>query len=110
VKFFRASWIADYPDPENYFSLFYSGNFSPSGPNYTHFSDTLYDSLYNTLFEGISDSLRFAIYYKLDSIIIANAVVVPLYYDEVVDFISAKVSGFRVNPMNMLELKYVRKD
>jgi len=110
VNFFRASWIADYPDPENYFSLFYSGNFSPSGPNYTHFSDTLYDNLYNTLFEGISDSLRFTIYYKLDSIIIANAVVVPLYYDEVVDFISAKVSGFRVNPMNMLELKYVRKD
>ncbi len=107
--FFRASWIADYPDPENYFSLFYSGNFSPAGPNYTHFSDTLYDSLYNRLFAGISDSLRYAIYYQLDSIVVANAVVVPLYYDEVVDFLSAKVSGFRVNPMNMLELKYVRK-
>ena len=43
LLFFRGSWIADYPDPENYLSLFYSPNFSPSGPNYTHFSDRLYD-------------------------------------------------------------------
>ena len=30
---FRASWIADYPDPENFLSLFYSKNKSPNGPN-----------------------------------------------------------------------------
>jgi peptide/nickel transport system substrate-binding protein len=35
-SFFRASWIADYPDAENYLSLFYSKT-SPDGPNYTHF-------------------------------------------------------------------------
>jgi ABC-type oligopeptide transport system substrate-binding subunit len=29
--FFRASWIADYPDAENYLSLFYSKNFSRMG-------------------------------------------------------------------------------
>ena len=29
VEAFRASWIADYPDAENYLSLFYSANFSP---------------------------------------------------------------------------------
>ena len=37
LSFFRGSWIADYPDAENYLSLFYSKNFSPNGPNYTHF-------------------------------------------------------------------------
>jgi len=109
AKFFRASWIADYPDPENYFSLFYSNNFSPSGPNYTHFHDTLYDSLYNLLFTNISDSIRTSIYYQLDSIIIDKAVIVPLYYDEVVDFLSPNVIDFKVNPFNMLELKYVKK-
>jgi oligopeptide transport system substrate-binding protein len=40
VPFFRASWIADYPDAENYLSLFYSQNFTPAGPNYTHISIT----------------------------------------------------------------------
>ena len=39
LELFRASWIADYPDAENYLSLFNSINFSPSGPNYTHYKN-----------------------------------------------------------------------
>ena len=39
---FRASWIADYPDAENYLSLFYSEKtFTPNGPNYTHFKNSI---------------------------------------------------------------------
>ena len=37
LDMFRASWVADYPDAENYLSLYYSKNFAPNGPNYTHF-------------------------------------------------------------------------
>ena len=33
LPIFRASWVADYPDAENYLSLFYSKNFAPNGPN-----------------------------------------------------------------------------
>ena len=47
--FFRASWIADYPNPENYFGLFYSKNKTPNGPNYTYFMNERYDSIYNIL-------------------------------------------------------------
>ncbi len=32
INFFRASWIADYPDEENYLSLFTGKNFAPAGP------------------------------------------------------------------------------
>jgi len=46
LEFFRGSWIADYPEAENYLSLFYSKNFSPNGPNYTHFASAEYDRLY----------------------------------------------------------------
>ena len=45
----------------------------------------------------------------MDRIIIEEAPVVPLYYDEVVRFISPRVQGLGVNPMNLLTLKYVRK-
>ncbi len=37
VLFFRASWIGDYPDAENYLSVFYSVN--PSPPNYTRYKN-----------------------------------------------------------------------
>ena len=32
LAFFRASWIADYPDAENYLLLFYSKMRAPKGP------------------------------------------------------------------------------
>ena len=38
LNFFRGGWM-DYPDSENYLSLFYK--ISPNGPNYTHFSDEI---------------------------------------------------------------------
>jgi peptide/nickel transport system substrate-binding protein len=41
--------------------------------------------------------------------VIANAAAIPLYYDKVVRFISKDVEGITLNPMNLLELKRVRK-
>ena len=32
LELFRASWVADYPDPENYLLPYFSENFSPNGP------------------------------------------------------------------------------
>jgi peptide/nickel transport system substrate-binding protein len=105
LMFFRGSWIADYPDAENYLSLFYSMNFSPTGPNYTHFHSPVYDSLFNLSLEAINKEDRFALYQKLDSIIIEEAAVVPLYYDRVVRFVPVGLRGLGSNPMNLLVLK-----
>ena len=58
LSFFRGSWIADYPDGENYLSLFYSENFTPGGPNYTHFSNKEFDILYQTALSEEKDSVR----------------------------------------------------
>ena len=46
INFFRKSWVADYADAENFFSCFYSKNFSPKGPNYTHFKNKEFDALF----------------------------------------------------------------
>ncbi len=109
LLFFRASWIADYPDPENYLSLFYSPNFSPSGPNYTHFSGRQYDKLYRRA-AGMSDPAeREGLYEEMDRIVTRHAVIVPLYYDQVVRFAPLNVRGLGSNPMNLLVLKYVKK-
>jgi len=106
---FRASWIADYPDAENYLSLFYSKNFTPNGPNYTHFKNNLYDKLF---FEGIieqSKDDREKIYSKLDSLIIEEAPIIPLYYDKIMRFSQKNVVGLETNPINQLNLKRVYK-
>ena len=109
LNFFRGSWIADYPDAENYLSLFYSKNFSPSGPNYTHFKNKLFDDLFEKALKENNTKIRYGYYLKMDKIIIDSAVIVPLYYDRVLRFTNHNITGFKSNAMNLLDLKRVRK-
>lgn len=109
TSFFRASWIADYPDAENYLSLFYSGNFSPDGPNYTHYSNAVFDSLYLDSQNQINDTLRYDLYRKMDNMVMEDAPVVVLYYDQVLRFVRNNISGLGSNPVNMLDLRRVKK-
>jgi peptide/nickel transport system substrate-binding protein len=109
IAFFRASWIADYPDEENYLSLFYSQNFSPAGPNYSHFSNPVFDKLYEKSQECLNDEERLNIYRELNRMIMDEAPVVILYYDQVLRFTSLQVTGLGSNPLNFLSLKRVKK-
>ena len=64
----------------------------------------------NYLTVYISDiEIRKTLYTKMDSIVITDAPVVPLYYDMAVRFVSKKVSGLGINPQNFLFLKRVKK-
>jgi ABC-type dipeptide transport system, periplasmic component len=109
VSFFRASWIADYPDAENYLSLFYSKNFAPNGPNYTHFKNDEFDRLYEQAFLETDNAKRFATYQKMDALIMKEAPVILLFYDKVARFTRKNVSGLGINPLNMLDLRRVKK-
>jgi peptide/nickel transport system substrate-binding protein len=109
LEIFRSSWIADYPDAENYLALFYSKNKTPQGSNYTYFDNLLYDQLYEKSLRLANLADRLPLYRKMDSIIIDKSPVAPLFYDESVRFISKKVKGLESNAINLLELKYVRK-
>ncbi len=109
LPIFRASWIADYPDAENYLSLFYSPNFTPNGPNYTHFKNQYYDSLYTKALTISDIEKRKVLYTKMDSVIIAEAPVIPLYYDMAIRFVNKNVHGLGINPQNFLVLKYTKK-
>ena len=109
-ELFRPSWIADYGNPENYFSLFSSQNHTPNGPNYTYFSNKEYDQLYEkTLSENSKSSLN-KIYSELEDIIKNYAPVIPLYYDMSVRMQEKNIQGLKNNPFNVLDLKKVYKN
>ncbi len=110
LNFFRGSWIADYPDAENYLSLFYSKNFAPDGPNYTHFSNPTFDKWYEEAQYITNDTLRRRMYQRMDSLVMAEAPVVVLYYDQVLRFTWKNVHNLGSNPLNLLTLKYVSKE
>ncbi len=110
IPFFRKSWIGDYPDEENFMSLFYSKNFSPKGFNYTHYSNPIFDKCYEQARNSLNDSIKISLYQKMDQMLIDDAPIVPLYYGEVVRLVSHKISDLNTNPMNLLNLKQVKKN
>lgn len=107
--FFRGSWIADYPDAENYLSLFYSPNFSPQGPNTTHFTNPTFDRWYEQALLETESTQRIILYQKMDSLLLAEAPIVPLYYDQSVRLHHSNITGLGSHPMNLLTLKRVKK-
>ena len=104
--FFRGSWIADYPDAENYLSVFYSKN--PAPPNYTRYKNPAFDVLYEKALAEKNDSVRNEIYRAAERFIIDDAPVVPLWYDMVIHLVHPYVTNFTANGLNLLELRRVK--
>ncbi|GAB4415254.1 MAG: ABC transporter substrate-binding protein [Bacteroidia bacterium] len=107
VNLWRASWIADYPDGENYLALFYSPHFAPTGPNTTHFADPVVDRLYRAALLETNDTLRQELYRQIDRRVIDAAPIIPLYYDRSLRMLQPEIHGIGGNPMNHLFLERV---
>jgi peptide/nickel transport system substrate-binding protein len=107
ILFFRGSWIADYPDPINYFSVLYGKN--PSPPNYTRFKNDRFDFLFESAQSELSQSKRDSLYNMMESIINEEVPLIPLWYDQVLHFYQNNLINMKPNPLNMLELKKVSK-
>ena len=107
APFFRGSWIADYPDAENYLSVFYGKN--PAPPNYTRYKNTAFDVLYEKALSEKNDSLRYQLYQQMDRIIINDAPVVPLWYDMAIHLVHKNITNFYPNSLNLLEVRRLKK-
>lgn len=107
VQLFKASWLGDYPDAENYLSMFYSKNFSPAGPNKTHFKSEDFDKLFEQSQLENDPFKRYDMYNEMDQVMMTEAPVIVLYYDEVLRLAQNNVTGLEANPMNNLSLERV---
>lgn len=107
---FKKSWVGDYAHEENFMSLFYSKNFAPAGFNYFHYKNPDFDILFEKALRETNDSLKTILYQQMDQMIIDDAPIIPLYYDQVIRIVSKNIKGLTSNPMNLLNLKSVRKE
>ncbi len=108
TPFFRGSWIADYPDAESYYTFFYSKN--PAPPNYTRFKNLEFDRIYEAALSENDDAKRYDLYHQLDKILIEEAPIIFLFYDESSRFARVGIENLSRNAMNLLPLKRVRKN
>lgn len=102
---FRGIWIADYPDAESYMAFFNSR--LPAPPNYTRFSNSTFDKWYDESMNA-PDTTRWNLYRKMDSLVMSQAPVIPLYYDQILHFSQNNVNGMTSNAMNIIDLKRAR--
>ncbi len=106
APFFRASWIADYPDAESFLTCFYSKNGAP--PNYTGFQNAAFDRRYEASLRETDMERRYAFYRDMEKILVEESPVIFLFYDETAQFANRRVRGLSRNAINLLSLKKVR--
>lgn len=114
ADFWRTAWIADYPDASNFLALFYGKNVPTdptaySFPNSSRFKNTLYDSYFEQGMASLDQAERQKYYQKCDSILIAEAALIPIYYDQYIRLIQNDIVAFPINAMEYRDLTRVFK-
>ncbi len=110
LAFWRANWGADYFDPENFMALFYSKNKTPNGPNYTHYSNPITDSLYDLGMKETDFAKRKVIYNEMERIVMEDAPWILLIYNEIIYLKSKRINGMYIDGLNNLVLRWAKME
>jgi oligopeptide transport system substrate-binding protein len=102
----RGGWGADYVDPNSFLDLWETGN----GNNETNWSSPDYDRLLAASYTAKTDAERYAIYQKMDAILVDELPIIPLFYYTRPRLISPKVKGFYptlldLHPWNSVDIE-----
>ena len=109
VDFFRYAWVADYPDPETFLALFYGKNVpatmqEKSYTNFSRYINPRFDSLYTAARFIMDGPSRFAMLSKAEKIMIEDAPIMPIFYDENFRLEHLNVRNLPENSMNFYDL------
>ncbi len=106
-------WLAEFPDPVTFLSLFYGANLPASNqeasfPNESRFKNAEFDKLYEESLITIDNQKRYELCLMADQIIATNAPVVPLWYHENYLLIQSNIQNYNPNVMNIQYLTHVK--
>jgi oligopeptide transport system substrate-binding protein len=105
AKIWRSGWLADYSDPENFLSLFYSGkNLTNSAQvNNFRFRSKVYDALFEAALKELDEQNRNNLLATCDQMIIDEAPVMPIMTDDFMVIINTRIRDFKTNSMENLD-------
>ncbi|MEX2588817.1 MAG: ABC transporter substrate-binding protein [Chitinophagales bacterium] len=112
VDFWRAGWIADYPDPENFLNLFYSKHIpekleDKSYLNSTRYKNPKFDALFEEALQTVDDDQRNLLYLKAEQQMLDDAAIIPLFYYKDYRLLQPNVKNFPQNAMEHRNLREV---
>lgn len=101
-----AGWTADYPDAENFYSLYYSKNKAP-GPNTSNFENAKFDALYEKTRHMMNGPERYKMFQEMDAILKEEVPMLLIANQYVMGLLQPNVRNFKRNLMEQYPYKYV---
>jgi oligopeptide transport system substrate-binding protein len=105
----RSGWLADYPDPENFLSIFAGADdvqvFTIINP--FNYDNTRFTALFNDAKRETNLEKRMKLYADCDQLIIDDAVVVPLFHKDFITMVNLRAKRFSTNQMEHLDFTRV---
>lgn len=115
ANLFGDAWVADYPNPESFLTPFYGKGVEKdlnkiSYPNTTRYQNKAFDTYYEAgRIAGNRDS-SVANFLKAEQVLIADAPIMPLWYDSNCRLLKVFVKGFYSNPLRYYDFLRVTID
>jgi oligopeptide transport system substrate-binding protein len=109
---FRSAWVADYPSPETFLSLFYGADVPeslaiPSFPNTSRYKSAKFDSLYDAARTSKTMDEAMTLFREAEQTMMNDAPAMILWYDENYRLTQGRVKNFFSNPMRLLDFSQV---
>jgi len=109
---FRDGWVADYPSPESFLSVFYgepveNDTAHISYPNTMRFVNKEYDKYYELGRDALSRDTAAGYFLKAEKILIKEAPLLPLWYESNYRLLSSHLVNFYVNPLRHFDFSEV---
>ncbi len=108
----RLSWLADYPSPQNFLWMF-SSKYVPaqlgenSYPNIPRYKNPKFDALYDRALIATSVEEANKYFMEAESLVMRDAPILVLWYDEGYRLLSSRIKNFPNNPMQYRDFSEV---
>jgi oligopeptide transport system substrate-binding protein len=112
AEIFRSAWIADFPSPENFLWTMYGGSVpsdlsAPSFPNTPRYKSAEFDNLFEAGQSAKTQEEAYDNFMKAEQILMNDAPVMVLWYDENYRLIKSNVRNYFSNPMRYRDYSQV---
>ena len=98
LQMWQLSWVADYPDAENFLQNLYGPN-TENGANYAHFKNAQFDALYERAQKMPASLERTAIYNEMNKLVAAYSPWIPQTHRIRGDVVHPWVVGYVKHPI-----------
>lgn len=109
---YRDGWVADYPSPESFLSIFYGEPVTDDTthmayPNTIKYKNAEFDKYYKLGRDSQNRDSSSAYFLKAEQIMLNDAPMIPLWYESNCRLISSRMNNFYSNPLRYFDFSQV---